>query len=98
MPHAAWRENAKPHAVCPILTESELRMPLLVNCPACSRKLRIPDEFAGRKVKCPTCGEPFDANPSPGGAPPSAETPAPPNLGTPVSVTPKAPPQPERPP
>jgi uncharacterized membrane protein YccF (DUF307 family) len=79
-------------------TESELRMPLLVNCPGCGRKLRIPDEFAGRKVKCPTCGEAFDANPSPEGAPPPAAAPAPAPLGTPVSVTPKAPPQPERPP
>lgn len=31
-------------------------MSLLIACPSCSRKLRTPDNMAGRKVKCPSCG------------------------------------------
>ena len=34
-------------------------MPETVTCPACSRTLRIPDNLAGKQVKCPGCGVPF---------------------------------------
>jgi hypothetical protein len=34
-------------------------MPTTVDCPTCSRKLRIPDELLGKKVKCPQCGNAF---------------------------------------
>src|SRR5262245_15634445 len=30
-------------------------MPVSFTCP-CSKKLRIPDELAGKKVRCPGCG------------------------------------------
>jgi hypothetical protein len=30
-------------------------MPLLVNCP-CGKQLRVPDEYVGRRIKCPACG------------------------------------------
>jgi len=30
-----------------------------VMCPGCNQKLGTKDEFAGRRVKCPTCGEVF---------------------------------------
>jgi hypothetical protein len=33
----------------------------IVNCPQCSRKLRVPEDLVGQKVKCPTCGEMFIA-------------------------------------
>jgi predicted Zn finger-like uncharacterized protein len=33
----------------------------IVNCPQCDRKLRVPDELLGKKVKCPTCGNTFNA-------------------------------------
>jgi predicted Zn finger-like uncharacterized protein len=36
-------------------------MPEIVNCPQCDRKLRVPDELLGKKVKCPTCGNTFTA-------------------------------------
>ena len=36
-------------------------MPIVVCCPSCSRRLRVPDELLGKKVKCPTCGENFTA-------------------------------------
>src|SRR5438552_7695970 len=46
----------------------------IVNCPQCDRKLRVPDELLGKKVKCPTCGNTFNAeveelSPSPPPAP-----------------------------
>jgi hypothetical protein len=34
-------------------------MPELVNCPHCSKKLRIPEHLLGRPVKCPGCGNMF---------------------------------------
>jgi predicted Zn finger-like uncharacterized protein len=36
-------------------------MPTIVDCPSCNRKLRVPDELLGKKVKCPTCSGTFDA-------------------------------------
>jgi uncharacterized Zn finger protein (UPF0148 family) len=32
-------------------------MPISFSCPACDRPLKVKDELAGRKVKCPKCGE-----------------------------------------
>lgn len=46
-------------------------MPIVIDCPSCERKLRVPDDLMGQKVKCPTCGTTFDA------APRSAATPEP---------------------
>ena len=31
-------------------------MPSIVACPSCSRKLRVPEDLLGTRVKCPTCG------------------------------------------
>jgi predicted Zn finger-like uncharacterized protein len=44
----------------------------VVNCPNCQRKLRVPEELLGKKVKCPTCSETFTATAAAGGgeAPP----------------------------
>jgi len=75
-------------------------MPAIVDCPSCNRKLRIPDELLGRKVKCPTCNTTFDAVASQsGGAPPApppggvtaAPPPAPPPF-TPAAKPPAPPP------
>ncbi len=55
-------------------------MPEVVNCPKCERKLRVPEELLGKKVKCPTCSETFTATAAAGGgeAPPApVEEPAP---------------------
>lgn len=40
-------------------------MPQLIQCPSCSRKLRLPDEFMGQQVKCPTCQVTFQADSAP---------------------------------
>jgi hypothetical protein len=47
-------------------------MPSIVDCPSCSRKVRIPEELAGTKVQCPTCGSMFAA----GNGPPAEPSPA----------------------
>ena len=31
-------------------------MPITVTCEGCGKKLRVKDELAGRKGKCPACG------------------------------------------
>jgi hypothetical protein len=34
-------------------------MPQIITCPDCGRKLRVPDELVGKKVKCPDCNLKF---------------------------------------
>ncbi len=55
-------------------------MPEIVNCPHCEKKSRVPDELIGRKVKCPSCGEPFTAEAAvaPKAAPPKPKEETPP--------------------
>jgi hypothetical protein len=36
-------------------------MPQVISCPDCGRKLRVPDNLLGKKVKCPGCGVKFAA-------------------------------------
>lgn len=36
-------------------------MSTIVNCPSCQRKLKVPEELLGKKVKCPGCGGMFEA-------------------------------------
>jgi hypothetical protein len=59
-------------------------MPVVVTCPGCQRKARVPDAMLGQSVKCPECGMTFtvpaDAN-LPVPRPPTVET-APPEPGT----------------
>jgi predicted Zn finger-like uncharacterized protein len=54
-------------------------MPEIVNCPQCERKLRVPEELLGKKVKCPTCENTFSASIASSAAPtpPRREEPAP---------------------
>lgn len=33
-------------------------MPLLIHCSSCNKPLKVRDELAGKKVKCPSCGVP----------------------------------------
>ena len=58
-------------------------MPTITTCPSCNGALRLPDELAGRRVRCPTCQTVFDATASPG-APPSAPVPAAPEPERPL--------------
>ena len=46
-------------------------MSTVVDCPSCRRKLRVPREFLGKSVRCPTCSETFDAAEPPPDAPPA---------------------------
>src|SRR5438876_233579 len=48
-------------------------MPLVVNC-SCGKQMRVPDEFAGKRVKCPACQTPCAV---PAGGAPSRPAPAP---------------------
>jgi ribosomal protein L40E len=48
-------------------------MPTTVDCPACDRKLRVPDRLRGKQVKCPECGDTFPATPLLETPPPSAQ-------------------------
>src|SRR4051794_30681785 len=34
-------------------------MPIPVSCPSCSATFRVKDEYAGKRAKCPKCGEPL---------------------------------------
>ena len=48
-------------------------MSTVIDCPSCRRKLRVPEEFLGKSVRCPTCSETFDAVASaPEASPPAA--------------------------
>ena len=40
-------------------------MPETTTCPDCGRKLRVPDELIGKKVKCPDCKVKFTAGITP---------------------------------
>jgi hypothetical protein len=44
----------------------------IVTCPACGKKLQVPEDFFGKTVQCPECKQRFVADvagPSPGAAP-----------------------------
>lgn len=61
-------------------------MPVETTCSGCNSRLRIPDEHAGRSVRCPHCGQVFNAVPA------SAQAPvAPPRPAAPASVPAKPP-------
>ncbi len=51
-------------------------MPVITNCPECSRKVRVPDDLLGKKVRCPGCKVVFAAAAVPEEVP--EEAPAPP--------------------
>jgi predicted Zn finger-like uncharacterized protein len=36
-------------------------MPIVIRCPECQRRLRVPDDLLGKAVKCPTCKATFQA-------------------------------------
>lgn len=52
-------------------------MPIHVECPSCRAALKVKDEFAGRKGKCPKCGKTVEIpnrTPAPAGAAPEAKS------------------------
>jgi DNA-directed RNA polymerase subunit RPC12/RpoP len=38
-------------------------MSTIVDCPTCTRRLNVPEEMLGRPVRCPDCGNTFEAGP-----------------------------------
>jgi hypothetical protein len=62
-------------------------MPISVTCGSCSAAFTVKDEYAGKRAKCPKCGEPFTV--------PAAAVPPPPAapvVARPVVAKPVAPP------
>jgi predicted Zn finger-like uncharacterized protein len=49
-------------------------MALVTQCPNCDRKLRVPDEYLGKRVRCPACKEIFTASTSAETSPASEES------------------------
>ncbi|HEY7425504.1 MAG TPA: hypothetical protein VH682_14835 [Gemmataceae bacterium] len=50
-------------------------MPQIITCPDCERKLRVPDNLLGKKVRCPSCSVLFKAAAAETGAEESTEEP-----------------------
>jgi predicted Zn finger-like uncharacterized protein len=50
-------------------------MPVIVSCPECGAKLRVPDTAVGKRVKCSKCATAFVAEPPAGDAGVQAEPP-----------------------
>jgi hypothetical protein len=72
-------------------------MPAIIECPACGRKLRVPDDLPSSRVKCPACGGLFEATREPGTADGAAgELPLQvvPDDGEPLPLIPGVPPPP----
>ena len=44
-------------------------MPTILDCPACSRKVRVTDDLIGHMVRCPTCGDTFAVSATASGLP-----------------------------
>src|SRR3954454_25050030 len=42
-------------------------MPISLTCGNCGKGLKVKDEWGGKKVKCPQCGNTFPATPGGGG-------------------------------
>src|SRR5438105_1300207 len=45
-------------------------MPVVVECPSCGRKLKVPDELLGKQVRCADCAGTFLAEKKTAVAPP----------------------------
>lgn len=51
-------------AGAPFLAAEDHATPIVVQCPGCGDKFRAPDQFAGKKVKCPNCSRSIEATPA----------------------------------
>jgi uncharacterized Tic20 family protein len=72
-------------------------MPLVIPCPSCKAKLKVPETAIGKKVKCPGCQTPITvtdpaAKPAPAPAPAKVKAPAPPPDDNPFDDLHDAPP------
>jgi predicted Zn finger-like uncharacterized protein len=68
---------------------------MIISCPSCPQKLRVPEDLLGRPVKCPKCGIIFDAPPPEAAAEPTqdgtGEAATPTQTGVPPQVNPIVP-------
>jgi WD40 repeat protein len=73
-------------------------MPIVITCPGCDKKMRAPDTAAGKKIRCPGCGE-LTPVPRPAPALDEDERPEPPRgkkaPAAAVTAAKKRPPEPE---
>src|SRR5271167_2093696 len=60
-------------------------MATVTTCPKCAEKLRLPDEFLGKKVRCAQCSTVFEAVDSAAKPPPPAPRPA--GIDIPLSLS-----------
>jgi hypothetical protein len=51
-------------------------MPLVVSCPSCGKKLKVPDNLIGKPVRCADCAGTFTAESPAAAPPPSSRVPA----------------------
>jgi hypothetical protein len=71
-------------------------MSTILDCPSCTRKLRVGDNLVGQRVKCPTCGGTFEAGaPTPVHPPLERSFPSPPPLPSTEASFPVPPPLPD---
>jgi len=62
-------------------------MPTVTECPACQRRLRLPEALMGKPVRCPHCGAKFEAEAMIAVPPPlPAEPEEPPNEDAPLAL------------
>jgi predicted Zn finger-like uncharacterized protein len=67
-------------------------MAIIINCPSCERKLRVPDELLGKNVKCPSCQTLFVGKSQPSQPVPAAATASPPAADRTADAPPNPPP------
>jgi hypothetical protein len=63
-------------------------MPVVIVCPACQQKARVPEAMLGQSVKCPACGATFPAPADGSAATPAGPSPAPPEPVRPLPADP----------
>lgn len=70
-------------------------MTLVIDCPSCQRKLRVPDDLMGLKVKCPSCATMFTAGENHTSAEPAPLSPPPPSPASETEPAPTSGPPPD---
>src|SRR4051794_1422412 len=63
-PEVASKILRRPRPVAvewPSRSRGPIAMPVVVTCPACQRKARVPRKSVGKSIRCPSCGNNFTA-------------------------------------
>jgi predicted Zn finger-like uncharacterized protein len=61
---------------------------LIIDCPSCGRKLRVPDDLLGKAVKCPTCEHTFQSTAEPQPTTPASASATPQTMGSDPAMAP----------